>query len=38
VRGGAYQNLGMPMFSWLTEEDIEGLRAYLLSRRDALLE
>jgi quinohemoprotein ethanol dehydrogenase len=36
VRGGAYQNLGMPMFSWFTEDDVAGLRAYLLSRREAL--
>ena len=38
VRGGAYLGLGMPSFEWLADEDLDALRAYLLSRRDALIE
>jgi quinohemoprotein ethanol dehydrogenase len=37
VRGGAYQQLGMPMFDWLTPTDTAALKAYLLSRRQALI-
>ncbi len=37
VRGGAYSGLGMPAFDWLTDADVAALRAYVLSRRAALL-
>jgi quinohemoprotein ethanol dehydrogenase len=37
VRGGAYAGLGMPMFDWLGDADVAALRAYVLSRRAALL-
>ena len=38
VRQGAYQQLGMPMFDWFSDDDVAALRAYLLSRRDALID
>ena len=37
VRGGAYSVLGMPTFDWLGDADVAALRAYVLSRRAALL-
>jgi quinohemoprotein ethanol dehydrogenase len=37
VRDGAYLGLGMPRFDWLSDEQLEALRSYILSRRDALL-
>ena len=37
VRQGAYQQLGMPKFDFLTEEDLAALKGYVLSRREALL-
>ncbi|MBK7116432.1 MAG: PQQ-dependent dehydrogenase, methanol/ethanol family [Proteobacteria bacterium] len=37
VRQGAYQQLGMPKFDFLTEEDLAALKAYVLSQREALL-
>jgi cytochrome c5 len=33
VRGGAFVGLGMPRFQWFGDEDIDALRAYILSRR-----
>jgi hypothetical protein len=36
VRGGAYQNLGMPRFDWLRPADVSAIKAYGLSRREAL--
>jgi quinohemoprotein ethanol dehydrogenase len=38
VRGGAYQQLGMPMFDFFTEADTAAIRAYLLSQRVALID
>jgi quinohemoprotein ethanol dehydrogenase len=38
VRDGAYANLGMPVFDWFSDADLEDLRAYLLAQRDALLD
>ena len=38
VRQGAYTGLGMPMFDWFTERDVVALRAYVLSRRAALIQ
>ena len=37
VREGAYQQLGMPRFEFLTEDDTAALRAFLLSQRQALI-
>ena len=37
VRGGAYQQLGMPMFDFFTEADTAAIRTYLLSQRQALM-
>lgn len=38
VRMGAYSSLGMPnLGEWLTEEDVEKIKNWLLSRRAALL-
>jgi quinohemoprotein ethanol dehydrogenase len=37
VRGGAYQQLGMPMFDFFTAADTAAIRAYLLSQRQALM-
>ncbi|HUF74107.1 MAG TPA: PQQ-dependent dehydrogenase, methanol/ethanol family [Gammaproteobacteria bacterium] len=37
VRGGAYQQLGMPIFDFFTEADTAAIRAYLLSQRAALI-
>jgi quinohemoprotein ethanol dehydrogenase len=37
VRGGAYAELGMPAFAWLSDADVAALRGYVLSRREALL-
>jgi quinohemoprotein ethanol dehydrogenase len=37
VRRGAYVELGMPRFDWLTDADVAALRGYVLSRRAALL-
>ena len=37
VRQGAYAGLGMPMFDWFTENDVTAVRAYVLSRRAALI-
>ncbi|HEX5420608.1 MAG TPA: PQQ-dependent dehydrogenase, methanol/ethanol family [Gammaproteobacteria bacterium] len=34
VRGGAYLSLGMPVFPWFSNEELEALESYLLSRRD----
>ncbi len=38
VRGGAYQQLGMPRFDFFTEDDTSALRAYLLTQRQALID
>jgi quinohemoprotein ethanol dehydrogenase len=38
VRDGAYLGLGMPSFPWFTGDDLDALRAYLLTQRDALME
>ena len=37
VRGGAYQQLGMPRFDFLTQQDTAALRAFLLAQRQALI-
>ena len=37
VRGGAYEQLGMPRFDFLTQQDTADLRAFLLSQRQALI-
>jgi quinohemoprotein ethanol dehydrogenase len=37
VRGGAYAGLGMPAFEWFSDADVDALRGYVLSRREALL-
>ena len=37
VRDGAYLGLGMPAFGWFSDEELDALRSYLLSRRDELL-
>jgi quinohemoprotein ethanol dehydrogenase len=37
VRSGAYAELGMPAFAWLSDADVAALRGYVLSRREALL-
>ncbi|HXC58412.1 MAG TPA: PQQ-binding-like beta-propeller repeat protein, partial [Steroidobacteraceae bacterium] len=37
VRQGAYQQLGMPKFDFLTAEELTAVRNYVLSRRDALM-
>jgi len=37
VRGGAYEQLGMPRFDFLTEQDTAALRAFLLAQRQALI-
>jgi PQQ-dependent dehydrogenase (methanol/ethanol family) len=37
VRHGAYQQLGMPKFDFLTEEDLAAIKGYVLSRREALM-
>jgi mono/diheme cytochrome c family protein len=37
VREGAYQQLGMPKFDFLTQEDTAAIRAYLLAQRAALI-
>ena len=37
VRQGAYQQLGMPKFDFLTAEDLAALKNYVLSRREALM-
>jgi quinohemoprotein ethanol dehydrogenase len=37
VQQGAYTGLGMPKFDWFTADDVAALRAYVLSRRAALL-
>jgi mono/diheme cytochrome c family protein len=36
VRGGAYQQLGMPKFYFFKESDVAAIRSYLLSRRKEL--
>ena len=36
VRGGAYEQLGMPKFYFLKEADVIALKGYLLSRRKEL--
>lgn len=38
VREGAYQALGMPKFDFLTAEELNAVRSYLLSRRQALID
>jgi quinohemoprotein ethanol dehydrogenase len=38
VRGGEYQQLGMPRFDFLSEADTTALRAFLLAQRQALLD
>jgi quinohemoprotein ethanol dehydrogenase len=38
VREGAYQQLGMPKFDFLTEQDLVAVKHYILSRRKALLD
>jgi quinohemoprotein ethanol dehydrogenase len=38
VRQGAYLGLGMPMFEWFSEGDVASLRAYVLSRRQNLID
>jgi quinohemoprotein ethanol dehydrogenase len=37
VRQGGYSALGMPMFDWFTPDDVAAVRAFLLTRRAALL-
>ena len=37
VRGGAYQQRGMPMFDFFSTDDTAAIRAYLLSQRAALM-
>jgi quinohemoprotein ethanol dehydrogenase len=37
VRGGAYEQLGMPRFDFLTEQDTAALRAFLLAQRQTLI-
>ena len=37
VRDGAFLALGMPRFEWFEDDDIEALRAYILSEREALI-
>ncbi|HMA11140.1 MAG TPA: PQQ-dependent dehydrogenase, methanol/ethanol family [Steroidobacteraceae bacterium] len=37
VRQGAYQQLGMPKFDFLSEADLAAIRSYVLSRREALI-
>jgi quinohemoprotein ethanol dehydrogenase len=36
VRQGAYQNLGMPMFDWLSEADVGAIKSYVLAQRAVL--
>jgi quinohemoprotein ethanol dehydrogenase len=36
VRGGAYQQLGMPKFYFFKESDVAAIKSYLLSRRKEL--
>ena len=37
VLDGKYQGMGMPSFKkWLTSEDVDAIRAYVLTRRAAL--
>ena len=36
VRGGAYQQLGMPKFYFFTQADVVAIRSYLLARRKEL--
>ncbi|HLF09757.1 MAG TPA: PQQ-dependent dehydrogenase, methanol/ethanol family [Gammaproteobacteria bacterium] len=36
VRQGAYIDLGMPAFDWLSEADVDAIRSYVLSLRQAL--
>jgi quinohemoprotein ethanol dehydrogenase len=36
VRQGAYQQLGMPKFEFLSEADVAAVKSYLLSRRKEL--
>jgi quinohemoprotein ethanol dehydrogenase len=36
VRQGAYQQLGMPKFDFLSEADVAAVKSYVLSRRKAL--
>jgi quinohemoprotein ethanol dehydrogenase len=36
VREGAYQQLGMPKFDFLAEQDVAALKSYVLTRRKAL--
>jgi quinohemoprotein ethanol dehydrogenase len=36
VREGAYQQLGMPKFDFLTAEDVAAVKGYILTRRKAL--
>jgi quinohemoprotein ethanol dehydrogenase len=39
VREGAYLELGMPSFNrWLTADQVDAIRSYVLSRRDALIQ
>jgi quinohemoprotein ethanol dehydrogenase len=37
VRQGAYQQLGMPKFDFLTAEDLAAIKSFVLSRREALM-
>jgi quinohemoprotein ethanol dehydrogenase len=37
VRQGAYQGLGMPMFDFLSEEDVAAVKSFVLEQRAALL-
>src|SRR5690606_41952718 len=37
VRGGAYRDLGMPAFGWLTEDDVAAIKDYLLTLRAELM-
>jgi mono/diheme cytochrome c family protein len=37
VRGGAYQNLGMPMFDYLSAEDVAAMKDYVLTLRAELV-
>jgi quinohemoprotein ethanol dehydrogenase len=37
VRQGAYQQMGMPKFDFLTPEDLAAIKGYVISRREALM-
>jgi hypothetical protein len=36
VRQGAYQGLGMPMFDFLSQEDVAAIKSFVLGQRAAL--